>query len=78
MEELPRLFDRFYRVEASRSRSRGGAGLGLAICKTIITAHEGEIIAQASRLGGIRIHISLPTENDINECSNPAYPDRRR
>ncbi|PVV06640.1 MAG: hypothetical protein B6D77_15315 [gamma proteobacterium symbiont of Ctena orbiculata] len=60
LDELPRLFDRFYRVEASRNRSRGGAGLGLAICKTIIIAHEGEIGAQASRLGGIRIHIKLP------------------
>jgi two-component system sensor histidine kinase BaeS len=67
MDELPRLFDRFYRVEASRNRSRGGAGLGLAICKTIITAHEGEITAQASRLGGVRIHINLPAENDIHE-----------
>jgi two-component system sensor histidine kinase BaeS len=67
MDELPRLFDRFYRVEASRSRSRGGAGLGLAICKTIVTAHEGEIDAQASRLGGIRIHIKLPAEIDDHE-----------
>ncbi|MES9969576.1 MAG: ATP-binding protein [Candidatus Thiodiazotropha sp.] len=65
--ELPRLFDRFYRVEASRNRSKGGAGLGLAICKTIITAHEGEIDAQASRLGGIRIHIKLPAEIDNHE-----------
>ncbi|MEW8561631.1 MAG: hypothetical protein B6D72_17875 [gamma proteobacterium symbiont of Ctena orbiculata] len=66
-EELPRLFDRFYRVEASRNRSRGGAGLGLAICKTIVTAHEGEIGAQASRLGGIRIHIKLPAEINDHE-----------
>ncbi|MEW8300461.1 MAG: ATP-binding protein [Candidatus Thiodiazotropha sp.] len=67
LEELPRLFDRFYRVEASRNRSRGGAGLGLAICKTIITAHEGEIGAQASRLGGIRIHVKLPAEINNHE-----------
>ncbi|WP_316366538.1 ATP-binding protein [Candidatus Thiodiazotropha sp. CDECU1] len=67
MDELPRLFDRFYRVEASRNRSRGGAGLGLAICKTIITAHEGEISAQASRLGGVRVHITLPAETDYHE-----------
>ncbi|MEW8362741.1 MAG: ATP-binding protein [Candidatus Thiodiazotropha sp.] len=67
LEELPRLFDRFYRVEASRNRSRGGAGLGLAICKTIITAHEGEIGAQASRLGGIRIHVKLPAEINDHE-----------
>ncbi len=60
--ELPRLFDRFYRVEASRNRSRGGAGLGLAICKNIIVAHEGKISAQTSRLGGIRITICLPAK----------------
>ncbi|MES9991944.1 MAG: ATP-binding protein [Candidatus Thiodiazotropha sp.] len=65
--ELPKLFDRFYRVEASRNRSKGGAGLGLAICKTIVTAHEGKIAAQASRLGGIRIHIKLPAETDDHE-----------
>ena len=66
-DELPRLFDRFYRVEASRNRSRGGAGLGLAICKTIISAHEGEIVARASRLGGLRMYINLPAENPIDE-----------
>lgn len=66
-DELPKLFDRFYRVEASRNRSRGGAGLGLAICKTIISAHEGEIVARASRLGGLRMYINLPAENPIDE-----------
>jgi two-component system sensor histidine kinase BaeS len=58
--ELPRLFERFYRVDTSRNRSLGGAGLGLAICRNIVEAHEGRISAQASPLGGLSIRIELP------------------
>jgi two-component system sensor histidine kinase BaeS len=57
---LPRLFDRFYRVEGSRSRHHGGAGLGLAICRNIVKAHGGGISASASDAGGLRIRIELP------------------
>jgi two-component system sensor histidine kinase BaeS len=59
-ESLPRLFERFYRVESSRNRASGGAGLGLAICKNIVEAHEGTLRAQASPLGGLWIGIKLP------------------
>jgi len=59
-EELERLFDRLYRVENSRNRALGGAGLGLAICKNIVEAHEGEIRALNSTKGGILIVIELP------------------
>ncbi|WP_200843468.1 sensor histidine kinase efflux regulator BaeS [Pantoea sp. 18069] len=55
-----RLFERFYRVEASRNRASGGSGLGLAICRNIVEAHEGEIDAEASPLGGLRIVLVLP------------------
>lgn len=58
--ELRRLFERFYRVETSRSRAHGGAGLGLAICRNIVEAHDGRIGAQASPLGGLLIHLELP------------------
>ncbi|GLQ50493.1 sensor histidine kinase efflux regulator BaeS [Dyella flava] len=61
-KNLPRLFERFYRVEASRNRASGGAGLGLAICRAIVDAHRGSIAAQASPLGGLWLTIGLPVE----------------
>lgn len=57
---LPRLFDRFYRSENSRNYISGGAGLGLAICRNIVEAHQGEIGAEVSPLGGLRVKVSLP------------------
>ena len=59
-EQLERLFDRFYRVEGSRSRATGGSGLGLSICKNIAEAHGGSIEASHGPGGGLRIEISLP------------------
>lgn len=58
--ELEKLFDRLYRVEASRNRSTGGAGLGLAICRNIVEAHAGTITAHTSPLGGVWIRIVMP------------------
>jgi two-component system sensor histidine kinase BaeS len=58
--ELPKLFDRFYRVDSSRNRHHGGAGLGLAICSNIVKAHNGTIQAISSPLKGLTIHIELP------------------
>uniref|UniRef100_C5CY15 histidine kinase n=1 Tax=Variovorax paradoxus (strain S110) TaxID=543728 RepID=C5CY15_VARPS len=58
--ELPRLFDRLFRGESSRSRELGGSGLGLSICRAAIEAHGGTIDAQASELGGLRVTITLP------------------
>ncbi len=59
---LPRLFERFFRAEPSRSRSHGGSGLGLAICKALVEAHGGCISAGFSELGGLAIRIELPLE----------------
>ncbi|OPY69801.1 MAG: Signal transduction histidine-protein kinase BaeS [Syntrophorhabdaceae bacterium PtaU1.Bin034] len=61
-KELGRLFERLYRLEASRSRTTGGAGLGLAICKGIVEAHGGTIEALASPLGGVWIRVIIPTK----------------
>jgi two-component system sensor histidine kinase BaeS len=58
--ELPKLFERLYRVESSRNRATGGAGLGLPLCQTIVQAHGGVIQAQHSPLGGVWISIVLP------------------
>jgi len=59
---LPRLFERFFRAEPSRSRAFGGSGLGLAICRTLVEAHGGQISATPSALGGLKICIELPLE----------------
>lgn len=59
-ELLPRLFERFYRVEGSRGRAGGGSGLGLAICRSIVQAHGGRIEARPSPLGGVWIEVRLP------------------
>jgi len=58
-EDLPNLFERFYRGEKSRSRDYGGAGIGLAIVKELIAAHDGTVGAEL--VGGrIRIRFELP------------------
>lgn len=59
-ESLPKLFERLYRVDKSRSRVSGGAGLGLSICQTIALAHQGELLATHSDLGGLAITLTLP------------------
>lgn len=61
---VTRLFDRFYRVEGSRNRASGGAGLGLAICRSIVTAHGGRIEAAASPLGGLAMRVVLPASGE--------------
>jgi len=59
-EHLPRLFERFYRVDAARTRSAGGAGLGLAIVKSLVEAHDGRV-AVASEIGqGSTFSVFLP------------------
>jgi two-component system, OmpR family, sensor histidine kinase BaeS len=63
---LGHLFERLYRVDQSRSRVFGGAGLGLSICRNIVNAHEGEISAKPSKLGGLCICIRLPLTQRIS------------
>ncbi|TAN50321.1 MAG: HAMP domain-containing protein, partial [Rhodospirillales bacterium] len=59
-EALEHLFDRFYRVDASRSREHGGSGIGLAVSTSVVEAMGGRIKASHSSLGGLRITLSLP------------------
>lgn len=60
--DLPRLFERFFRGDASRQRASGGSGLGLAICRSIAEAHGGTLEARPSPLGGLWLQLSLPRE----------------
>jgi len=59
-EALPRVFDRFYRVDASRQKATGGSGLGLAIVRAIIEGHGGTIWAENVPTGGARFVFTLP------------------
>jgi two-component system sensor histidine kinase BaeS len=58
--ELPKLTERLYRVEGSRSRNDGGSGLGLAIVAALMQAHGGTLAASASPLGGLRMRLEFP------------------
>ena len=60
-EHLPRIFERFYRVDKDRARDSGGTGLGLAIIKHILQAHDGKVIVQSEPQKGSTFSIFLPS-----------------
>ena len=59
--DLPHIFERFYRVDKSRSKSTGGSGLGLTISKEIIEAHGGEIEVKSEEGKGTTFILKIPT-----------------
>jgi two-component system phosphate regulon sensor histidine kinase PhoR len=58
---IPRLTERFYRVDAARSRHKGGTGLGLAITRHIVMRHRGRLAIESTEGVGTRVHVWLPT-----------------
>ncbi|MBQ9695246.1 MAG: hypothetical protein IJV58_02330 [Oscillospiraceae bacterium] len=62
-EDLPHIFERFYRADKSRNRSTGGSGVGLAVAKAIMDAHAGELTARSDYGHGSSFTLTLPTES---------------
>jgi two-component system phosphate regulon sensor histidine kinase PhoR len=59
-KEIPRIFERFYRIDRARSRNSGGTGLGLAIVKHLIEAHHGRIFVESEQGKGTQFKILIP------------------
>ena len=62
-EDLPHIFDRFYRVDKARSREAGGTGLGLSIVRSTVSMLQGSVIALRRKEGGMTFQVRLPMAN---------------
>ena len=67
-QERERIFDRFVRLDASRSRNSGGTGLGLAIVREIVRGHEGSVTVGVSDLGGAKFDVRIPYKEPTLAC----------
>lgn len=78
-EETARIFDRFYRLDASRSRASGGSGLGLAIVKSLVEAHGGQVTVTSQQGEGSTFSVVLPMRllGRPDRARSPDRPQRR-
>ncbi len=65
-EDLPNIFNRFFRVQKDRARKTGGSGLGLSICKLIVETHQGKIQVESKLALGSTFRVSLPVMHDAH------------
>lgn len=77
-KHLPRLFERFYRVDKSRSRGPGGTGLGLAIVKHIAQAHGGSITVESDLEKGSTFTLHLPVESAAPDGPRECPPEKQK
>jgi two-component system OmpR family sensor kinase len=70
-EEAARVFERFYRVDASRARGHGGSGLGLSIVAAIVAAHGGTVSASSAPGAGMTVTVRIPV---VGEPVEPVEP----
>ncbi|CEG26502.1 sensor histidine kinase [Bacillus sp. B-jedd] len=66
-ENLQKIFDKFFHVDASRTRKSGGTGLGLAICKGIVDAHGWELYVQSELSAGSKFTVKIPNDRQVED-----------